>query len=80
MLPMARPLPTSSRKKAGMCVCCYFSLLSDQFKLTVMVSIFPLCREAVSIKCDVTKWDEQVALFELAMARFNAVDIVVSSE
>lgn len=37
------------------------------------------CREAVSIKCDVTKWDEQVALFELAMARFDAVDIVVSS-
>ena len=37
------------------------------------------CREAVSVKCDVTKWDEQVALFELAMARFDAVDIVVST-
>ena len=38
-----------------------------------------LCnREAAFIKCDVTKWDEQVALFELAIERFGSVDIVVS--
>ena len=41
--------------------------------------VIELCREAVSIKCDVTKWDEQIALFELAMVRFDAVDIVVST-
>ena len=35
-------------------------------------------REAAFIKCDVTKWDEQVALFELAIERFGSVDIVVS--
>lgn len=34
-------------------------------------------REAAFIKCDVTKWDEQVALFELAIKRFGSVDIVV---
>jgi len=33
--------------------------------------------KAVSIKCDVTQWDEQVALFELAIARFGSVDIVI---
>lgn len=42
-------------------------------------AVIELCREAVCIKCDVTRWEEQVALFELAMARFDAVDIVVSS-
>jgi NAD(P)-dependent dehydrogenase (short-subunit alcohol dehydrogenase family) len=42
-------------------------------------AVIELCREAVSIKCDVTRWDEQVALFELAIARFDAVDVVVSS-
>ncbi len=35
-------------------------------------------REAAFIKCDVTKWDEQVALFELAIERFGSIDIVVS--
>ena len=29
-------------------------------------------------RCDVTDWDDQVNLFEFAMARFGAVDIVVS--
>ncbi|KAF5380519.1 hypothetical protein D9615_004749 [Tricholomella constricta] len=32
---------------------------------------------ALSIKCDVTVWDDQVALFELAVAKFGAVDIVI---
>ena len=41
-------------------------------------SVIELCRVAVSIKCDVTRWDEQVALFEHAMEQFDAVDIVVS--
>jgi NAD(P)-dependent dehydrogenase (short-subunit alcohol dehydrogenase family) len=83
MLPVGRPLPTSSGKKAGMCVL-LFSLVGpmkfDQYAMGYRrdVIIQP-CREAVSIKCDVTQWDEQVALFELAMARFDAVDIVVSS-
>ena len=30
-------------------------------------------------KCDVARWDEQVALFEFAMTRFGGVDIVVSA-
>ena len=29
-------------------------------------------------RCDVARWDDQVALFELAMTRFGGVDIVVS--
>jgi len=33
--------------------------------------------EAAFIKCDVTKWGEQVALFELAIERFGSVDIVI---
>ncbi|KAG6866412.1 hypothetical protein C0991_004697 [Blastosporella zonata] len=32
---------------------------------------------AISQKCDVTIWDDQVALFELAIAKFGVVDIVV---
>ncbi|KAG6820819.1 hypothetical protein H0H93_011113 [Arthromyces matolae] len=32
---------------------------------------------AVSQKCNVTIWDDQVALFELAIAKFGVVDIVV---
>ncbi|KAI0296844.1 hypothetical protein BC826DRAFT_187240 [Russula brevipes] len=33
--------------------------------------------KAEFIKCNVTKWNEQVALFDLAMARFGAVDVVI---
>lgn len=29
-------------------------------------------------RCDVSKWEDQVALFELAMKKFGGVDIVVS--
>ena len=29
-------------------------------------------------RCDVARWDDQVALFELAMTKFGGVDIVVS--
>ena len=32
---------------------------------------------AVSCKCDVTVWDDQVALFELAMKTYGTVDVVV---
>jgi NAD(P)-dependent dehydrogenase (short-subunit alcohol dehydrogenase family) len=78
MLPVGRPLPTSSGKKAGMCVLLFSLVGPMKFGYRRDVIIQP-CREAVSIKCDVTQWDEQVALFELAMARFDAVDIVVSS-
>lgn len=34
--------------------------------------------KAVWKRCDVTNWEDQVALFELAMTRFGGVDIVVS--
>lgn len=33
---------------------------------------------AIASKCDVTSWDEQTKLFELAVATFGSVDIVVS--
>ncbi|KAI9456466.1 NAD(P)-binding protein [Russula earlei] len=33
--------------------------------------------EATFIKCDVTNWDEQVAMFERAIERFGTVDIVI---
>ncbi|KAF9527312.1 hypothetical protein CPB83DRAFT_856337 [Crepidotus variabilis] len=32
---------------------------------------------ALALRCDVTKWDDQVALFELAEKEFGAVDVVV---
>lgn len=30
-------------------------------------------------RCDVTSWEDQIALYELAMTRFGGVDIVVSA-
>ncbi|KAI0061335.1 NAD(P)-binding protein [Artomyces pyxidatus] len=33
--------------------------------------------DAASIRCDVLNWDEQVALFELALSRYGSVDIVI---
>lgn len=36
-----------------------------------------LYRQAAAQRCDVTKWDEQVSLFELAKSKFGSVDIVV---
>jgi len=33
--------------------------------------------KAVSLKCNVTMWEDQIAMFELAISRFGAVDIVV---
>ncbi|KAH9980435.1 NAD(P)-binding protein [Russula compacta] len=33
--------------------------------------------EAVSIKCNVVSWDDQLSLFELALERYSAVDIVI---
>ena len=30
-------------------------------------------------RCDVTNWEDQIALYELAMTRFGGVDIVVSA-
>lgn len=32
---------------------------------------------AASVKCNVTVWDDQVAMFELAISKFGAVDVVV---
>jgi len=34
-------------------------------------------REAVGQRCDVTDWDSQVALFELGVSSFGAIDVVV---
>lgn len=33
--------------------------------------------EAVGQKCDVTNWDSQLALFELGISSFGAIDVVV---
>ena len=33
--------------------------------------------EASSIKCNVTNWEDQVALFEHAFNRYGVIDIVV---
>ncbi|KIY44528.1 NAD(P)-binding protein [Fistulina hepatica ATCC 64428] len=35
--------------------------------------------EAISTSCDVTVWEEQLAMFELAMAKFGSVDVVVAN-
>ena len=32
---------------------------------------------AVSTKCNVTVWEDQVALFDLAMSKYGSVDVVV---
>jgi len=32
---------------------------------------------AVSLKCDVMNWDDQTAMFDLAMTRFGSVDVVI---
>ena len=34
-------------------------------------------RKAAAIKCNVTSWDDQLSLFELAFEKYGAVDIVV---
>ena len=36
-------------------------------------------REAVGKRCDVTDWDSQLALFELGISTFGAIDVVVCS-
>ncbi|KAF9067464.1 hypothetical protein BDP27DRAFT_1422887 [Rhodocollybia butyracea] len=35
--------------------------------------------DVVSCRCDVTDWDELVALYELAMTKFGSVDVVVAN-
>ncbi|KIK56880.1 hypothetical protein GYMLUDRAFT_775579 [Collybiopsis luxurians FD-317 M1] len=35
--------------------------------------------EAVACKCDVTKWEDLVAMFDLAIETFGSVDVVVAS-
>jgi hypothetical protein len=37
-------------------------------------------RRASFIGCNVVKWEDQVALFDLAIAQFGAVDIVVGQK
>jgi len=32
---------------------------------------------AISTKCNVTVWEDQVALFDLAMSKYGSVDVVV---
>ena len=39
----------------------------------------PPCREALAIRSDVTRWDDQVALFKLAVDTYGRVDIVVAN-
>jgi NAD(P)-dependent dehydrogenase (short-subunit alcohol dehydrogenase family) len=34
-------------------------------------------REVVGQRCDVTDWDSQLALFELGISSFGAIDVVV---
>ncbi|KAF8256820.1 hypothetical protein EI94DRAFT_1693694 [Lactarius quietus] len=43
----------------------------------VVASISKNGGEAASAKCNVVNWDDQVALFELALERYGAVDIVI---
>lgn len=34
--------------------------------------------QAVAVKCDVTSWDDQVAMFDVAVKAFGGVNVVVS--
>lgn len=48
----------------------------------ILIQIFELkvvSSQGAYQRCDVLNWDDQVALFELAVSRFGSVDIVVSS-
>lgn len=41
------------------------------------VQISTLCRTALAIQCDVTKWENQVKMFQQAVAEYGHLDIVV---
>jgi NAD(P)-dependent dehydrogenase (short-subunit alcohol dehydrogenase family) len=44
---------------------------------TVAAEIVQAGGQAISQRCDVWNWDDQVSLFELAMSEYGSVDIVV---
>jgi NAD(P)-dependent dehydrogenase (short-subunit alcohol dehydrogenase family) len=50
--------------------------LSDAV-LCVSVETNVCAREAIGQKCDVTNWDSQLALFELGVSTYGAIDVVV---
>jgi NAD(P)-dependent dehydrogenase (short-subunit alcohol dehydrogenase family) len=39
----------------------------------------PSSREAISTRCDVTSWEDQVALFDAALQRFGTINVVVAN-
>ena len=53
------------------------SIIKNGGWVNIDAELSRLYREASSIKCNVTNWDDQVALFEHAFERYGAVDIVV---
>ena len=51
--------------------------LFRQRTLSLTLSCFPTNSTAASIKCDVSNFDQQVEMFELAIKKYGSVDIVV---
>ncbi|KAF7983815.1 hypothetical protein HWV62_19063 [Athelia sp. TMB] len=45
----------------------------------VIAEVVQAGSQGAVLKCDVTSWEDQVALFELAMKQFGSVDVVVAN-
>jgi hypothetical protein len=73
MLPVRRRLHRRSRRGAG--ESWWFGWCRKRFP---SVHREYQSRQAVVKRCDVLSWDDQIELFEFAIGKYNAVDIVVS--
>ena len=45
---------------------------------SILTTVFGSCRSAVAQACNIAVWDDQVALFDLAVKTYGGVDIAVS--
>lgn len=52
-------------------------VLADINEANLAQTVAQLSAPVVSRRCDVTSWDDQVALFEAGFAKFGAIDIVL---
>jgi len=63
--------------KFGACV--VVGDLDEKGAKKVMAEIVQMGGQCAYQRCDVTDWDDQISLFELAFAKFGSVDIVVAN-
>lgn len=67
--PLPRSSPRSRKQEGAFHFVCLLRFLTLTFSQSVSV--------ATCIKCNVTDFDQQVEMFELAIRKYGAVDIVV---